>query len=854
MKIIRLLFINLIFSASFSVFSQEPVEYAKTLHNQLKTGDFSNAFSSMIQMRRKSLSKFSNPNIPTFINYLTLLGESGWIGDEKEEAELYADMLDFAYRDNPPVKVKKILQLIRNLNYHHTPTFAEIFYVKIRNLLPEKQQLETLYDIAWAYNYTGAPYKGWYKFRECVDGFKHLEGSELEYAESLKGIAFSSPYIGRQNEALKIYQDIAPIYERILGSNSFQYAINCDNIGKELLTIGDNPEIALPFMEKAYEIFKKIPYCDDHLAICINNMGMCYKKMGNTKKALELMAQSLELDSTASTVKGNIGRCYTEMHEFETALSYFDELSEFEKSANCASTIAQCYAGLGDFEASLEIEHKHLDFLRNQRKRDLEDMIGTDREQYFALAQDYDLDSLFSMCYHLGSPEAASLCYDYLLFKKSVSLSCDRSIESIVASSSDNIKRMYRDLVNAKRKANNDRSLYEDKERDFMRLLAKDNQFYSFLDLTHKDIVNKLKPNEVAIEFQVTRDNNLYAVILTSSNIKLLRLGMVTGDLEHNNIWEKLHQYTANASNIYFSPDGFLYTYPLEIHFKPNKAQRVYRLSSTRELVTQTQDKGRDAYIYGGLQYDVCLDTLKLDAKRYKNAARSLSRSFIINLIEPENEDIYLPGTLEEANAIVKYINNATYAKIGTPMLFTGDSGTEASFKDLSGNCPRVIHIGTHGYSFVDPDEPRPISSVIDTQLSQSGLLMSGAKTRGTAEEGLDDGILTAAEISMLDLRGLDLVSLSACETGLGKLSDDGVIGLQRGFKKAGANSLLMSLWKVDDDATSLLMSEFYRNWTSGTSKYDSFEKAKETVRSKKDRGWDNPYFWASFILLDGLD
>lgn len=99
---------------------------------------------------------------------------------------------------------------------------------------------------------------------------------------------------------------------------------------------------------------------------------------------------------------------------------------------------------------------------------------------------------------------------------------------------------------------------------------------------------------------------------------------------------------------------------------------------------------------------------------------------------------------------------------------------------------------------------------------------------------GIDDGILTAKEISELDLRGLDLVVLSACQTGLGEITGDGVFGLQRGFKKAGAKTLMMSLWKVDDKATQLLMSRFYSNLITGKSKIESLRDAQNMFVSMK--------------------
>ena len=94
---------------------------------------------------------------------------------------------------------------------------------------------------------------------------------------------------------------------------------------------------------------------------------------------------------------------------------------------------------------------------------------------------------------------------------------------------------------------------------------------------------------------------------------------------------------------------------------------------------------------------------------------------------------------------------------------------------------------------------------------------------------------------------------LSACETALGDVSGEGVFGLQRGFKKAGAQTLLMSLWKVDDTATQLLMTEFYRNLLSGQKKYESFLNAQRFLRQYDGGRYDKPEYWAAFVLLDGI-
>ena len=125
---------------------------------------------------------------------------------------------------------------------------------------------------------------------------------------------------------------------------------------------------------------------------------------------------------------------------------------------------------------------------------------------------------------------------------------------------------------------------------------------------------------------------------------------------------------------------------------------------------------------------------------------------------------------------------------------------------------------------------------------------------RDSIPENSDDGILTALEISHLDFKDLDLVVLSACQTGLGDTNSEGVYGLQRAFKKAGANTILMSLDKVDDEATQILMVEFYKNLMGGKTKHQSFKDAQKYLRSVENGKYDNPKYWASFIMLDGLN
>ena len=114
----------------------------------------------------------------------------------------------------------------------------------------------------------------------------------------------------------------------------------------------------------------------------------------------------------------------------------------------------------------------------------------------------------------------------------------------------------------------------------------------------------------------------------------------------------------------------------------------------------------------------------------------------------------------------------------------------------------------------------------------------------------MQDGILRAKEISLLDLRDAELVVLSACETGKGEITGEGVFGLQRAFKQAGAQTIIMFFWPVNDEATQLLMTEFYRNWiTNHQSKREAFRNAQQTVRAQ----YTKPVYWVGFIMRDRI-
>jgi CHAT domain-containing protein len=399
-------------------------------------------------------------------------------------------------------------------------------------------------------------------------------------------------------------------------------------------------------------------------------------------------------------------------------------------------------------------------------------------------------------------------------------------------------------------------------------------------------------------------------------------------------VWGKILPYLTDVQNVYFSPSGVFHQLGIETLLLADgktfsEHYTAYRLSSTRELATtNVVSSSNKADLYGGLQYNE--EPQIMANMSFKNKSRDVELSDNLTMIYGDSLSLYqrakafygvktdsinssraalevneLPFTKEEVadiNTELKKSGANNTKNIIHPIVFTGTEGNEESFKALSGTSPKIIHIATHGFflpqskaeenndkrSFLMGFKEQQQKADVDFSLSRSGLLMAGARKAWMGEtipDSIDDGILTAREIAHLDLRGTDLVVLSACETGLGDVTGEGVFGLQRGFKKAGVNTLVMSLWKVDDKATKMMMTQFYGNLMKGQTKRAAFLNAQKylkdyTIQEKQEvkitaaadmyqgkkedlqeqqgkieiiHPYASPQFWAAFIMLDGI-
>jgi CHAT domain-containing protein len=316
-------------------------------------------------------------------------------------------------------------------------------------------------------------------------------------------------------------------------------------------------------------------------------------------------------------------------------------------------------------------------------------------------------------------------------------------------------------------------------------------------------------------------------------------------------VMEPIRGLLGNPERLMISPDGQLHLMPFEALVDEDGRYLIERhaisyLSSGRDLLrmqVRRPSRGAALLVADPLFGEPVLAQLAGDApvamsepgRRGITMGEGLARVYFGPLT----------GTAHEARSIKALFPEAR--------ILTRSEATEGSVKRIV--APEILHIATHGFFLGDSvaeggsartaDRHAVQAKVeIENPLLRSGLALSGANLR---DGGAEDGILTALEASSLDLWGTKLVTLSACDTGVGEVRNgEGVYGLRRAFFLAGTETLVMSLWPVSDSVTRKMMTEYYSGLKEGLGRGDALRRAQLTMLSKKSRS--HPFYWASFI------
>ncbi|MFN8280228.1 MAG: CHAT domain-containing tetratricopeptide repeat protein [Saprospiraceae bacterium] len=307
-------------------------------------------------------------------------------------------------------------------------------------------------------------------------------------------------------------------------------------------------------------------------------------------------------------------------------------------------------------------------------------------------------------------------------------------------------------------------------------------------------------------------------------------------------VWKPLGQNLSGVKKVYLVTDGLIHriafsAIPLTMEsFVSDSFELVY-MSSSKQVLPDDQKimtyTGKRTLIVGGVNYDS--GSGELVASRSGN--------------QTTKQWSYLPWAAKESQDVTDIFKSGDYNVSYLKGMDASEKNVLDSLDSREGF--RVLHFATHGYFKGNAPAEQAGSSYYGKGLVNSALVLSGANNASNTERKSDteDGLLTAYAISKLDLSKTELVVLSACETALGDIQEiEGVFGMQRAFKLAGASQLILSLWQIPDRETKDFMLSFYKNWLSNeNSVREAFNKTQAEFRQR----FVNPYQWAGFILLE---
>ncbi len=595
-----------------------------------------------------------------------------------------------------------------------------------------------------------------------------------------------------------------------------------------------------------------------------SNLGLLYEVLGENDKALDLMLQTKSLYETYYKkshpgyllVLNNLANLFTKQEKFDQAEPLLLELSAYT-----LEQIKHSFTYLSEQEKKNFMLDKRK-FLENF-ERYVVSRFSVDPASLRpdVLVDWYNLElntrgmllnstqKVRNQIFESGDPELVELFAEWTVARKQVAdLQSVKRTEQSSSAAMDSLRQKINAL-----------------EKTLSRRSNQFNQAFTAAEVTFDSIQQVLVPGDLAVEIIKSDlgEMSVYVALIISpdkNQPELVFLGKGE-DLENRSYklyqntikfqiddaqsfasyWQPIHQWIGDReiNRIYFAPDGIYHRINLATMYHAEEKEYLLesydliQLNATKDIrrVKSRRPRpineyqflllGRPSYMIGSLPAMEQRDQL---------------RSFTFDMTNVSD----LPGTQAEIMEIASLLNDQ-----GIPNeVLIQDESTEGALKEKIKSCD-VIHLATHGF-FVDRKAAGD-AEYIDPML-YSGLLLAGVSNKRTQNQ-TEDGILTAYEIMNTEFKNSDMVVLSACETGLGEItSGEGIYGLQRAFLVAGSRTIVMSLWKVDDEATKDLMSRFYKNYLKGGDKREAFLQAQKKIKKK----YKSPFYWGAFVMIEG--
>lgn len=729
------------------------------------------------------------------------------------------------------------------------------------------------------------------EIRKNVLGVEHPD-----YASSLNNLASLYRTMWQFSEAEPLFLQSLEIRKKILGVDHPDYAMSLNNLAELYIKIGRFKD-AEPLFIQSMEIIKRTLGVDHpDYAMLLNNLSNLYRELGLFAEAEPLFLQSMEICRKVFGIENlhyihllnNLAGLYSSMDQYRDVEYFYAQSLKITKYF------------LDKSNSLLSEKEQELFFLN----------LSGNFKGYQSFSMKYKQGGVLGLEAVLFT-KSLFLCNSTTMRNAILSSNKEEAItifnqwnflNSFIAKQySKPILERIGGLDTMERQAN---SL----EKKLSSLSSNFKISKSSLKTTWQDINRKLKKSESVIEFssfpyfdKKWTDSIFYCAYILKGDDTVPRqvilfeerqLDSLLGDLDYSNctnrecvsnkinkfhnwenggkqlyklIWSKIEPEMKGVKTIYFSPSGGLYkiSFPAIPNSDSTALSDKYhlvQLNSTREIALESfkpvylNDTSSIA-LFGGIKYDMDTTDLKNATATYHQEQPDklfafASRSYVSDTSSRGRSWRYLPGSLSEVEFIKPLFKQSH--------LFTGTGATEEAFKSLQGKqAPDVLHVATHGFFFKGGEIKKDRDGKIrefeysNDPMIRSGLMLAGGNLKWKGEEipaKLEDGILTAKEVAALNLYNTKLVVLSACETGLGDIKgSEGVYGLQRAFKAAGANYLLMSLWTVPDEATAEFMKVFYTKLKQGFDIQTSFEQTQTAMKLKYR---NEPYKWAGFVLV----
>jgi|GEM_PF-316186 len=690
--------------------------------------------------------------------------------------------------------------------------------------------------------------------------------------------------------AEKYYQQALSIDANTLGKQHPSYAATLSNLAT-LYQNNDKYEEALPLLEESLSISEKILGKDHpYYSTTLLNLGLLYQDLNKLDEATEFIEEAV---AVRREVLGELHPDFAYARYSQAVL--YHKLERYKDAEDIFHDVVENYIGqIQNYFPSLSEQEKGAYYQRV--------------EPVFHAFRDFVIDQVYYRAEGVTDTRKQQLLaelYDLQLVTKAMLLDASYQLRQVIEAQSETetlkeyerwlaTKEQLGQLYTLSRQERNDqrddiRSLESEANQLEKQLSRKSETFATTVEseqITWQQVQQQLQPSEAAVEIiRVARDSVvLYAALVLESSSVAPQICVfpegkemenknyyyyqnaikfrIKDQLSYNQYWWLIREQLSDGiKTVYLAPDGVYHKININSLYH-TKAERyvidemnLRVLSSTRDLV-RSPDKFslKLAYLVGSPDFQFRVGYQSSEAVVDPAESSPLTASSMLGNTPFLFGIRDLPGTKTEVEEISDMLTEHQW----TTRTYLGEEAREEMIK--SAKEPRVLHIASHGYFMTDLSESGNLSRAYGTHsqnisanpLLRAGLLLAGAEhsilRKNASNWKVEDGILTAYEAMNLRLNGTEMVVLSACETGLGDIKNgEGVYGLQRSFLIAGAQSVLMSLWNVNDNSTAELMTIFYQNWLSGQSKHQALRNAQLAV--KKQRA--DPYFWGGFVLVE---